>query len=101
MNTHRRDRCNQGPRVRLCMTAVLVMVSVGLGVVGEAAIPVLTNALAPGEAESGKEWPLPLLQFEGKGGFFVTSSARLVNPPRNGEPVGPSLGLGYLDLGYG
>jgi hypothetical protein len=47
-----------------------------------------------------KPLPLPLHQIEGNGGIFVTQSAYLVNPPRNGEPVGrPSLGFSYANLG--
>lgn len=46
--------------------------------------------------------PLPLHQIEGNGGVFATLSAYLVNPPRNGEPIGrPSLGFSYVHLGYG
>lgn len=46
--------------------------------------------------------PLPLHEIEGNGGVFSTLSAYLVNPPRNGEPVGrPSIGFGYINLGYG
>ena len=46
--------------------------------------------------------PLPLHEIEGNGGLFSTLSAYLVNPPRNGEPVGrPSIGFGYIDIGYG
>ena len=58
------------------------------------------SAKAPGEAE--KPMPLPLHEIEGNGGIFSTLSAYLVNPPRNGEPVGrPSLGLGYINMGHG
>ena len=46
--------------------------------------------------------PLPLHEIEGNGGVFSTLSAYLVNPPRNGEPVGrPSVGFGYINIGYG
>ena len=46
--------------------------------------------------------PLPLHEIEGNGGVFSTLSAYLVNPPRNGEPVGrPSVGFGYIDIGHG
>jgi hypothetical protein len=45
--------------------------------------------------------PLPLHQIEGNGGIFATLSAYIVNPPRNGEPVGrPSVGFAYIDLGH-
>src|SRR5712671_240231 len=46
--------------------------------------------------------PLPLHQIGGSGGVFVTLSAYIVNPPRNGEPVGrPSVGFSYANLGHG
>ena len=55
---------------------------------------------APAAAE--KPAPLPLHQIEGNGGIFATLSAYIVNPPRNGEPVGrPSVGFAYVDLGHG
>jgi hypothetical protein len=57
-----------------------------------------TNATAKAE----KPMPLPLHEIEGNGGVFSTLSAYLVNPPRNGEPVGrPSIGFGYINMGYG
>ena len=58
-----------------------------------------TNAI-PAKAE--KPPPLPLHQIEGNGGIFSTLSAYLVNPPRDGEPVGrPAAGFSFVDLGYG
>lgn len=55
---------------------------------------------APAKAE--KPAPLPLHQIEGNGGIFSTLSAYLVNPPRNGEPVGrPSVGFAYVNVGQG
>ena len=55
---------------------------------------------APAPAEKGP--PLPLHEIEGNGGIFSTLSAYLVNPPRNGEPVGrPSIGAAFVDLGNG
>ena len=51
-------------------------------------------------AEKGP--PLPLHQIEGNGGIFSTLSAYLVNPPRDGAPLGrPSIGGAYVDLGNG
>ena len=45
--------------------------------------------------------PLPLHQIEGNGGIFATLSAYIVNPPRNGEPIGrPSIGFAYVNLGH-
>jgi hypothetical protein len=49
-------------------------------------------------AEKGA--PLPLHQIEGNGGIFATLSAYIVNPPRNGEPIGrPAVGFAYVNLG--
>jgi len=49
-----------------------------------------------------KPAPLPLHQIEGNGGIFSTLSAYIVNPPRNGEPIGrPAVGFSYVDLGHG
>jgi hypothetical protein len=60
--------------------------------------PVQPTAAKPDE----KGPPLPLHQIEGNGGIFSTLSAYLVNPPRNGEPVGrPAIGFSYVDLGHG
>lgn len=54
---------------------------------------------APAKAE--KPAPLPLHQIEGNGGIFSTLSAYIVNPPRDGEPVGrPSVGFAHVSLGY-
>ncbi len=53
-------------------------------------------------ASTEKGPPLPLHQIEGNGGIFATLSAYIVNPPRNGEPVGrPSVGFSYVNLGHG
>jgi hypothetical protein len=58
-----------------------------------------TNAPA---AKAEKPPPLPLHQIEGSGGVFSTLSAYLVNPPRDGEPIGrPAVGFSFVDLGYG
>ena len=57
------------------------------------------SASAPATAE--KPAPLPLHQIEGNGGIFSTLSAYIVNPPRDGEPVGrPSVGFAHVSLGY-
>jgi hypothetical protein len=43
-----------------------------------------------------------LHQIEGNGGIFSTLSAYIVNPPRDGEPLGrPSVGFAYVNLGHG
>jgi hypothetical protein len=57
-----------------------------------------TNSAATAE----KPAPLPLHQIEGNGGVFSTLSAYIVNPPRDGEPVGrPATGFSFVDLGHG
>lgn len=67
--------------------------------------PVLADSASPAAAvpaKAEKPAPLPLHQIEGNGGVFSTLSAYLVNPPRNGEPVGrPSVGFGYINIGEG
>ena len=61
--------------------------------------PAAARASAPATAE--KPAPLPLHQIEGNGGIFSTLSAYIVNPPRDGEPVGrPSVGFAHVSLGY-
>jgi hypothetical protein len=64
-----------------------------------------TNAAAvatPAPAKADKPAPLPLHQIEGNGGIFSTLSAYIVNPPRDGEPVGrPSVGFSFVDIGHG
>ena len=58
-----------------------------------------TPPVAAQPAEKGA--PLPLHQIEGNGGIFSTLSAYIVNPPRNGEPVGrPAVGFAYVNLGH-
>ena len=62
-----------------------------------------TNAPAVPEPVKATEKgpPLPLHQIEGNGGIFATLSAYIVNPPRNGEPVGrPSAGFAFVNLGH-
>ncbi len=60
------------------------------------------SSAATAAEKTEKPPPLPLHQIEGNGGVFSTLSAYLVNPPRNGEAVGrPSVGFGYIGLGYG
>ena len=55
----------------------------------------------PAAKSDEKGAPLPLHQIEGNGGIFATLSAYIVNPPRNGEPIGrPSIGFAYVNLGH-
>lgn len=69
---------------------------------GDANDPKDMKAAAPApEASNEKGVPLPLHQIEGNGGILTTLSAYIVNPPRNGEPVGrPSVGFAYVNLGH-
>jgi hypothetical protein len=81
--------------------AALLLASAG----GATADEITTNvppANVTTSAKSEKPPPLPLHQIEGNGGIFSTLSAYLVNPPRNGEPVGrPAVGFAFVDLGHG
>ncbi|MCE0497414.1 MAG: DUF3034 family protein [Methylacidiphilales bacterium] len=55
----------------------------------------------PAATPDDKGPPLPLHQIEGNGGIFSTLSAYIVNPPRDGEPVGrPSVGAAFISLGH-
>jgi len=74
------------------MAALLIAAAGGVKAEGTNQTPVTAE----------KPAPLPLHQIEGNGGIFSTLSAYLVNPPRNGEPVGrPSVGFSYVDIGHG
>ncbi len=54
------------------------------------------------EEAPAKNPPLPLHNIEGNGGILTTLTAYIVNPPRNGEPVGrPSIGTGFISLNSG
>jgi hypothetical protein len=87
---------NQSPVLRFGRLAAAVGLATALSVAQGTAD---TNAV-PAKAE--KPPPLPLHQIEGNGGVFATLSAYIVNPPRDGEPIGrPSLGFSYVNLGHG
>src|SRR5271157_2296902 len=97
---HRRSR-SSNPRKRILLPTLAVLA---------AALPALATGADTGAgnsdtnvvAKAEKPPPLPLHQIEGNGGVFSTLSAYLVNPPRNGEPVGrPSIGFGYINMGHG
>ena len=48
-----------------------------------------------------KPAPIPLIDIEGNGGILTTESAYIVNPPRNGEPVGrPAVNADYVYMGH-
>jgi hypothetical protein len=81
--------------------AALLLASAG-GVRADETTTNATPATAGASVKSEKPPPLPLHQIEGNGGIFSTLSAYLVNPPRNGEPVGrPAVGFAFVDLGHG
>ncbi len=90
----------QNRRTRLVLLfAALLLASAG-GVRADDTTTNATPANAGASAKSEKPPPLPLHQIEGNGGIFATLSAYIVNPPRNGEPVGrPSVGFAYVNLG--
>ena len=92
----------QNRRTRLVLLfAALLLASAG-GVRADEPTTNAAPANATPAAKSEKPPPLPLHQIEGNGGIFSTLSAYLVNPPRNGEPVGrPAVGFSYVDLGHG
>src|ERR1017187_4833547 len=88
------NRSNQHEPVcfKLCLAALLMAAACG------ARADETTNQ--PPVTAAEKSAPLPLHQIEGNGGIFATLSAYIVNPPRNGEPVGrPSVGFAYVNLG--
>ena len=79
--------------------AALLLASAG-GVRADESTTNAPPANAGAAAKSEKPPPLPLHQIEGNGGIFATLSAYIVNPPRNGEPIGrPSVGFAYVSLG--
>ena len=92
----------QNRRTRLVLLfAALLLASAG-GVRADETTANAAPANATPAAKSEKPPPLPLHQIEGNGGIFSTLSAYIVNPPRNGEPVGrPAVGFSYVDLGHG
>ena len=80
--------------------AALLLASAG-GVRADETTTNATPATAGASVKSEKPPPLPLHQIEGNGGIFSTLSAYIVNPPRDGEPVGrPAVGFSYVDLGH-
>ena len=86
------------------LTPLLAALFVAAGWSANADEPQTTNAPPvqppPAAKSNEKGAPLPLHQIEGNGGIFSTLSAYIVNPPRNGEPIGrPAIGFGYISLG--
>jgi hypothetical protein len=90
----------QNRRTRLVLLfAALLLASAG-GVRADEATTNVPPANVTPSAKKEKPSPLPLHQIEGNGGIFATLSAYIVNPPRDGEPVGrPSVGFAYVNLG--
>ncbi|HEY5909515.1 MAG TPA: DUF3034 family protein [Verrucomicrobiae bacterium] len=85
---------NTTPRLGALLAAALLALAPSATSADEA-----TNS-PPTKVE--KPPPLPLHQIEGNGGIFSTLSAYIVNPPRDGEPLGrPSVGFSYVDIGHG
>jgi hypothetical protein len=94
----RSSRTNENQRT-LNQLVATIMLAAGVATAAQAADTLMTNA-PPAKAE--KPGPLPLHNIEGNGGVFSTLSASIVNPPRDGEPVGrPSVGFSYVNLGHG
>jgi hypothetical protein len=85
-------------RPALWITLLLAGASVASLNAEDASPPPVQPAVAV-KAEKGP--PFPLHQIEGNGGIFSTLSAYIVNPPRDGEPVGrPSVGFSYVNIGH-
>jgi len=100
MNTDLNLRANRElfSRFAAALAALLVTTTWNLKA-GQTNSVAVTNG-APASTE--KPTPLPLHQIGGSGGVFVTLSAYIVNPPRNGELVGrPAVGFSYANLGHG
>ncbi len=90
----------QNRRTRLVFLFAALLLALAGGVRADETATNATPANAGASAKSEKPPPLPLHQIEGNGGIFATLSAYIVNPPRNGEPVGrPSVGFAYVNLG--
>jgi len=86
-------------RLALAALVAAVLLFVNLGAVHADGAGANSPSAEATPAEKGP--PLPLHDIEGTGGIFATSSAYLVNPPRNDEWVGrPSVGFNYVDLGH-
>ena len=84
---------------RALWIALLLTAASVIGLRAQDTNPPPTQAAVQAKAE--KPAPLPLHQIEGNGGIFSTLSAYIVNPPRDGEPVGrPSVGFAYVNLGH-
>ncbi len=95
----RREKHSQRQRNRAITCLAALLVAAAWSVNADETSTNAPPASAAKPAEKGA--PLPLHQIEGNGGIFATLSAYIVNPPRNGEPVGrPSVGFSYVNLGH-
>ena len=94
----------QVKRSKVALALALAATAISAASAAETSPPA-TNAPAKDAqltAKAEKPPPLPLHNIEGNGGIFSTLSAYLVNPPRDGEPVGrPSAGFSFVELGHG
>ena len=98
LRLHEKRPSNFGSALAALLVAAVPATGLGADVTTNETATAASPA-APAAAE--KPAPLPLHQIEGNGGIFSTLSAYIVNPPRDGEPVGrPSVGLAYVNLGY-
>jgi hypothetical protein len=99
LQLHTKRPSNFGP----ALAALLAAAVPATGLSADIATNETATAASPAApATTDKPDPLPLHQIEGNGGIFSTLSAYIVNPPRNGEPVGrPSVGFAYVDIGHG
>jgi hypothetical protein len=99
LQSHTKRLSNFGP----ALATLLVAAVPATGLSADVTTNETTTAASPAvSATAEKPAPLPLHQIEGNGGIFSTLSAYIVNPPRDGEPVGrPSVGFAYVDLGHG
>jgi len=100
MKTYLNRQANKGlfSRFALALAALLVTATWNLKADQTNSVAVTNGVPASPE----KPPPLPLHQIGGSGGVFVTLSAYIVNPPRNGELAGrPAVGFSYANLGHG
>ncbi len=87
---------------RVVLAALIAATQLFINLSAVRADGAVTNSAPPQAKPAEKGAPLPLHQIEGNGGIFSTLSAYLVNPPRDGQPVGlPSVGFAYVNIGHG
>ena len=99
----RRGKYNKRHRSRSTVWLAALLVAAGWGANADETQTTSAQPAQPPPAAKPAEKgaPLPLHQIEGNGGIFATLSAYIVNPPRNGEPIGrPSIGFAYVNIGH-